>query len=287
MILQKELGFNLVLSNVSKVAVLTDEVKKLNSPIVLSLNLPQAIKKDSADAKKKTEEEINIAKRSEEAYKEWVSQAAMLEKSGVKFAFGMKDVKAADIKKSIKTMVDNGLSETQALAALTTQGAEIIGLSSKLGTVEIGKLANLVICDTSYFAEKSKIKYVLVEGQVFEQIQAERPKKSDKPAEKTIAGKYSYAINVMGNNETGWVNIDKKGDVIKISVKSDQSNDVGEDISKIELVGNNLKFLLNTDIGGSPITVNFDLRFDEDDYSGTANIGGFGSFPISGKRIPE
>jgi hypothetical protein len=287
MILQKELGFNLVLSNVTNVNGILDEVKKLNSPLILSLKLPDPIKKDSADTKKKTEEEINIAKRSEEAYKSLVSQAGMLEKAGVKFAFGMKDVKAADIKKSVKTLIDNGLSETQALAALTTQGAELVGMASKLGTVEVGKLANLVVCDTSYFSEKSKIKFVLVEGQVFEQKQAERAKKSDKPSEKGIAGKYSYAINVMGNNETGWVNIDKKGADIKITVKSDQSNDVGEDISKVELSGNNLKFLLNTDIGGSPITVNFDLRFDEDEYSGTANIGGFGSFPITGKRIPE
>ena len=289
MILQKELGFNLILSNVNLMEGLVDDVKKLNSPVVLSLKLPEPMKKDSADAKKKkSEEEINIAKRSEEAYKQLVAQAALLEKNNIKFAFGLKDVKPADIKKSVKTLVENGLSETQALHALTTQAAEIVGLSAKTGTVEVGKLANLVICDTSYFAEKSKIKYVIVEGQVYEQTQTEKPKKPESgPAEKGLSGKYSYSVTVMGSTETGWVNIEPKGSTYKITIKSDQDEEVDEDISKIEVQGEKLKFELNTDIGGSPIIVNFDLKFDGDEYSGNAKVGSFGVFPISGTRIPK
>jgi len=288
MILQKELGFNLILTNINLMEGLVEEVKKLNSPVVLSLKLPEAMKKDTADAKNKSEEEVSIAKRSEEAYKQLVSQAALLEKNNIKFAFGLKDVKPADIKKSVKTLIENGLSETQALHALTTQAAEIVGLSAKAGTVEIGKLANLVICDTSYFAEKSKLKYVIVEGQVYEQTQAEKPKKPESaPAEKGLSGKYSYAITVMGNTETGWVNIEPKGPTYKISIKSDQKEEADDDISKIEVIGEKVKFELNTDIGGSPIIVNFDLIFDGDEYNGNAKVGSFGVFPVSGSKIPK
>jgi hypothetical protein len=91
----------------------------------------------------------------------------------------------------------------------------------------------------------------------------------------------------MDNINTGWVKIEKKADSYKIFVKSDDSNDIDEDVNKIDIKDLKVKFELNTDIGGSPIIVNFDLTFDGDNYSGTANIGGFGSFPISGKRIPE
>ncbi len=290
MILQKELGFPIVLSSITMADGLINEIKKLNSPLILSLKLPEPIKKDTADKKKKTEEDMLIAKRSEDAYNVLVGQAAMLEKNGVKFAISMKDVKPADIKKSIKTLVDKGLSESQALAALTTNAADLFGMSSKMGSVEVGKMANLVICDTSYFAEKSKIKFVLVEGQVYEQKPAEKPARADnKPvsAEKGVLGKFSYSVNVMDNINTGWVKIEKKADSYKIFVKSDDSNDIDEDVNKIDIKDLKVKFELNTDIGGSPIIVNFDLTFDGDNYSGTANIGGFGSFPISGKRIPE
>ena len=46
-----------------------------------------------------------------------------------------------------------GLTEDAALAALTTNPAQMLGLSDRMGSIDNGKMANLVITDKSYFNE--------------------------------------------------------------------------------------------------------------------------------------
>ena len=73
---------------------------------------------------------------------------ARLANAGVKIAFtadGLKDIK--DFLPRVRTAVERGLSREKALAALTTTPAKIAGATEQLGTVELGKLAYLVVAD--------------------------------------------------------------------------------------------------------------------------------------------
>ncbi|MEM7199699.1 MAG: amidohydrolase family protein [Planctomycetota bacterium] len=68
-------------------------------------------------------------------------------------------------RKHLRRALDAGLVEDQALAMLTTQPADMLGVADRLGTVESGKLANLIVADGPLFAEDSKILDVWVRGQ--------------------------------------------------------------------------------------------------------------------------
>ena len=64
-------------------------------------------------------------------------------------------------------MIEHGLPEHAALAALTTAPAEILGVSSSMGTVDVGKMANLVVTKGSIFENDVTIRYVFIDGAKF------------------------------------------------------------------------------------------------------------------------
>ncbi len=57
-----------------------------------------------------------------------------------------------------------GLAEDAAVRALTIDAARIAGAADRLGSIEKGKTANLVIADGNLFDEKTKITRVFIDG---------------------------------------------------------------------------------------------------------------------------
>src|SRR5690606_28077354 len=68
----------------------------------------------------------------------------------------------------VKRAIDAGLSPDAALRALTLTPAQIFGVADRLGSIETGKIANLVITDGDLFETKTKIRTVVVDGRVFD-----------------------------------------------------------------------------------------------------------------------
>lgn len=81
--------------------------------------------------------------------------------------------------KAIRTLIENGLSEKAAMAALTTNPASILGISRMAGTIEKGKMANFVISSDSLFKEDAQIKHVVADGYIFDY----EVKKKNRPTE--------------------------------------------------------------------------------------------------------
>lgn len=57
-----------------------------------------------------------------------------------------------------------GLGKEEALKAVTINPAEIFGLADELGSLEVGKRANLFVADGDPFETKTKIPYVFIDG---------------------------------------------------------------------------------------------------------------------------
>jgi imidazolonepropionase-like amidohydrolase len=85
--------------------------------------------------------------------------------AGVTFAFesaGLTDPK--DFVRNAAKAVKAGLPEEAAVRALTISAATMAGVGDRLGSVEKGKVANLIVTDGNLFDEKTKIARVFVEG---------------------------------------------------------------------------------------------------------------------------
>ena len=122
-----------------------------------------------------------------------------LEKAGVKFAFysgGITNPK--EILKAAKKAVDAGLAPDAALRAMTLSPAEIFGVSDRLGSIEKGKIANLIVTDGDLFNEKTKIKDVFVDGQRFVIREQEGP---HDPPKGDITGKWKLAYTTPDGPE--------------------------------------------------------------------------------------
>ena len=74
----------------------------------------------------------------------------------------------SNFRKNHSKSVRRGLSETEALAALTTNPAKEFGQSKRLGKVAPGFIANLVVTDGNYFNETSKVNSVWIDGNEYE-----------------------------------------------------------------------------------------------------------------------
>lgn len=93
-------------------------------------------------------------------------------------------------RKNVKAALDRGLSETDALAALTTIPARLCGVEKQLGTIEPGKIANLTIVDgEGYFDPESRVREVWVDGRNYFVQAAKEEKKKDEAADNEKAAK--------------------------------------------------------------------------------------------------
>jgi imidazolonepropionase-like amidohydrolase len=130
-------------------------------PVLVSLKWP-ARGKDPDPGAEQTLRELRFRDRAP-------GTPAALVKAGAKFAFysdGLPGPK--EIWKAVKKALDAGLAPDAALRAFTLDAASILGVSDRLGSIEPGKIANLVVTDGDIFNEKTKVKHVFVDGRWFE-----------------------------------------------------------------------------------------------------------------------
>ena len=90
---------------------------------------------------------------------------AALAKAGVPFAFTVGGLQApAEFVRSVaRTVREGGLPEDAALEALTAGAARLAGAGERLGTIEKGKMANVIVADGNLF-DNSRIRHVFVAG---------------------------------------------------------------------------------------------------------------------------
>ncbi len=94
-----------------------------------------------------------------------VKVPAALEKAGIPFAFttGGLQNPGEFIRSVARTVKEGGLTEDSALKALTVNAARLAGVGDRLGTIEKGKMANLVVTEGNLL-DSPKIRHVFVAG---------------------------------------------------------------------------------------------------------------------------
>ena len=72
-----------------------------------------------------------------------------------------------DLQRAVKKAIDAGLSREAALRALTLSPAEIYGIADRLGSIEKGKIGNLVVTKGDIFDDQTKVEMVFVDGKQY------------------------------------------------------------------------------------------------------------------------
>jgi imidazolonepropionase-like amidohydrolase len=93
---------------------------------------------------------------------------ARLAEAGIDFAITSDGLASVNqFLPNLRTAVARGLSPEDALAALTTTPARWLGVEATHGTIEPGKVANLVVAEGDLFTEEATVRDVWVQGRVY------------------------------------------------------------------------------------------------------------------------
>jgi imidazolonepropionase-like amidohydrolase len=147
--LAKEFNLNIILDGASEAHLVVDEIKAAGVPVILHPTMARAYGENK-----------NIS----------FETAAILTKAGIPVAiqsgFEAYVPRARVILFEAGVAVANGLTVEQGLATITTNAARIIGQEQRIGSLEKGKDADVVLFDGDPFEYTSHVCAVIIDGKV-------------------------------------------------------------------------------------------------------------------------
>jgi len=160
--LKEELGFNAVLIDPVDITGIEQDLKDSRLPIVFSMTKAKEVKspervKDSTYS----QFDLETLELKEKAYNSYMARVNQVNRAmalDIPVAFASLEKSGSDIKETMALMVENGMSEDDAINALTMSPAKILGIENLAGSIAKQKVASLMITDKPYFEEKSNIR---------------------------------------------------------------------------------------------------------------------------------
>lgn len=108
---------------------------------------------------------LTLPSRDYDRYDKGYANPGLMKKAGVKVALRTSETE------NVRNLLFNagfaaayGMGREEALKAVTIVPAEIFGVSDKLGSIEVGKAANIVVSDGDPFETKTNIIHVFIDG---------------------------------------------------------------------------------------------------------------------------
>jgi imidazolonepropionase-like amidohydrolase len=110
----------------------------------------------------------NLPVRDDDDYDYLFAGPAKLQAAGVRFAIstGNDGAEVRDLPYHAGLAGAFGLSREDALKAVTLYPAQILGVSDRVGSIEVGKLGNVVVTDGDLLDPRTNIKYLFIGGRM-------------------------------------------------------------------------------------------------------------------------
>ena len=270
---------------------LAPRLKAMNVPVLLTLNLPRRTTPASPDAQP---EPMSVLRARVEAQK----TAGALAAAGVRFAFQSGGLaNPADVFANVRREMQNGLTADQALRAFTVAPAEILGVANRLGTVEVGKIANLTITRGDLFAPDGRVTQVFVDGRQYMSpapaVAGDGPGMRGGPgatAQPTpsaggiAAGTWQLSFNLGDRTSTATLVLSQEGERLSGTITSE----IGAAPITDGTIGanGNVHFRTSIPMGTQSFEGIFDGSITGAEMAGTAQVAGSGAIPFTGRRSP-
>ena len=295
--LAEEFRLNTILAGATEGWRVAELLKSQQVPVLLSLNFPkpdqvtgypfklkiEGPKTEPASAAKKpasaeaTSDKKSEPEKDDAEMSEIYANAARLSQAGIKFAFCSKGLKKPeDFIKNAAKAVKHGLAEDTALRALTLNAAQIFGVSNQIGSIEDGKIANLLLTTGNIFEDKAAIHLVFVDGKKFE-VKKDPSKKADNnsgAAPANVSGAWSVTVESPQGAVAATLTLHQSGS----EITGEFSSEVGASpIYNSRLSGNELEFSVKLIIAGSPLEITFYGTVTGNSMEGAIDLGEMGS----------
>ena len=106
--------------------------------------------------------------REDDPYDSLYEAPSKMQQSGIKYCIstGEAGPEVRDLPYHAGLASSFGLSKEDALKSVTLYPAQILGVSDKLGSIEVGKMANIVVTDGDMLDPRTNVKYLFIEGRM-------------------------------------------------------------------------------------------------------------------------
>jgi hypothetical protein len=285
--LAQEFNLRAIIAGGAQAQTLAPRLKAMNVPVLLSLNLPRRTTPASPDAQP---EPMSVLRGRVEAQK----TAGALASAGVRFAFQSGGLaNPTDIFANVRRAMQNGLTADQALRAFTVTPAEIFGVANRLGTIEVGKIANLTISRGDLFAD-GRVTQVFIDGRPYMapapamaaggqgQRGGAEAGQPTAPSAGMAAGTWQMSFNLGDRASTATLVLTQEGERLAGRITSE----IGEAAITDGRIGanGNIHFRTSIPMGAQTFEGIFDGSITGSEMTGTVQVAGSGAIPFTGRR---
>jgi len=271
--LAKESNLRFIISGARSAYELAPELK--NVPVLVAVKWPVA----PSDKEDREEQPLRVIRERQMQ----PATPSLLAKNGVTFALVSGPGKAGDFLPGIRKAIENGLSEEDALRATTLAPARIFGVDRQLGSLERGKIANVVVSDKPLFDKDAKVKRVFVDGREI-RLPADDRKRDEAAAasESEVDGTWALTVRTPERNVVITVTLRAEDGKITGTFSGDRGSG---DIRSGTLDGTAVEFTISANADNSAEASDWVFRgtVSGDTMNGTVATT-IGNFEFSGSR---
>ncbi|MFD1140346.1 amidohydrolase family protein [Larkinella insperata] len=214
----EEFGVQYIIKSAGDEYQRLDEIKATGGSLIVPLNFPQAYDvEDAWDA-----DNVTLAEM-----KHWEMAPAnpgMLAKAGVPFALTTANLRnKTDFWSNLRKAIEYGLTEQQALTALTTTPAQLLKIDNEVGSLKPGLLANFLVTSDNLFSADNVILENWVRGRQYVYLDKNAPDWRG-TYNLTIGDRSNLKLNITG--KPGKLEYQILADTAKITPKVALANDL-------------------------------------------------------------
>ena len=109
---------------------------------------------------------LSLPLREDDPYDTLYENAAKLQQAGVRFCISTRDdgAEVRNLPYNAGMAAAFGLPKDEALKSVTLYPAQIMNVADRLGSIEKGKIANLVVTDGDLLEAKTHVRYLFIDG---------------------------------------------------------------------------------------------------------------------------
>jgi Amidohydrolase family len=287
----KEFDLKLTIVGATEAFRALDAVKTAR-PLVVSVEFPQPVEVTGWAYRGAQRRELNDSATRDAAVRRIVeANAATLNRAGVKFALAPGALRPNDFIANVRKAIAAGLPREVAVAALTIRAAEIAGVGDQLGSIEPGKIADLVVADGPPLGDSTRVRTVFVDGIDYDVIPSAASRNGQRAAGgggrsgevAQVAGTWVMTVNGPQGAMTSTMTLTQTADAIDGNMISEFGTAA---ISEGRVNGRTLTWSASFQMGGERTTVNFEADVDGSRMTGRLRAGETGAMTFTAEKKP-
>jgi imidazolonepropionase-like amidohydrolase len=223
------------------------------------------------------------------------SNAATLHRAGIRFALSSGGQRPSEFLGNVRKVIAAGLPRDIALQALTVRAADAAGVGAQLGSIEAGKIANLIVAERDILGDSANVRMVFVDGIRYEVIppapsERRRGNAAGRGGEREesggmarVAGTWDLTVTTPQGENRATMTVTQSGATLDGSMTTEMGT---VQVTDGRVTGQRVTFTIAVPISGQTTTIIFQGTVDANRMTGTADLGAMGSATFTGERRP-